>query len=124
MQARDFALSHARSRMAFGAALIVAPGTSARLWIGDDARRPGVKVIARALGIRDIALGLGIAIALDRGAPVRGWFEAAALSDSVDFVATLLARGSIPDGGRRAVAAIAGSAALTCIALARALDEL
>jgi hypothetical protein len=62
-------------------------------------------------------------IALDRGAPVRGWFEAAALSDTVDLVATLLARDSIPAGARRAVVAVAGGSALACAALARAVDE-
>ena len=92
--------------MAFGAAFMLAPGLAARGWIGDDAQRPAVKVLARGFGVRDAAIGLGIAVALDRGAPVRGWLEAAAVSDGVDLAATLLAGGS----------------ALLCAALARALD--
>jgi hypothetical protein len=82
-----------------------------------------VKLLARALGVRDLALGLGVVIALDRGAPVRGWLEAGALADVVDLAATLLASDSIPEGARRAVAGVAvGSAALGA-GLARALDE-
>jgi hypothetical protein len=109
--------------MAFGGLLIAAPALGARGWIGDDARRPAVKVLGRALGVRDAALGLGIAVAIDRGAPVRGWLEAAAVSDAVDLVATLAARDAIPARGRWFVAALAASSAVLCTALARALDE-
>jgi hypothetical protein len=123
VQARDLALSHARTRLAFGTLLILAPGVTARGWIGDDAQRPAVKVLARALGVRDVALGLGIAIALDRGGPVRGWLEGAALSDAVDLGATLLAGDAIPDRGRRLIGVVAAGSAVLCGALARALDE-
>jgi hypothetical protein len=122
VQARDLALSHARSRMAVGAALTVAPRLGA-MWIGDEGNRPAVKVLARALGARDLVLGLGIAVALDRGAPVRGWLEGAALADAIDFAASLLAGDSIPQGKRRAVAVVAGASTVLCAALARALDE-
>jgi hypothetical protein len=119
VQPRDLALSHARSRMGVGAVL----PQLARTWIGDDASRPAVKVIARALGVRDFALGLGIAVALDRGGPVRGWLEGAALSDGVDLAATLLAGDAIPRRGRLSVAAIAAASMVLCAALARALDD-
>ncbi|MEA2418455.1 MAG: hypothetical protein QOE60_661 [Thermoleophilaceae bacterium] len=122
MEARDLALSNARGRMAIGAALVLAPGLAGPMWIGDDGTRPAVKVLARALGVRDHALGLGVAVALDRGTPVRGWLEGAALADAVDLVGTLLAGDSIPNSKRRSVALIAGSSMLVCAALARALD--
>jgi hypothetical protein len=109
--------------MAFGGLLIAAPALAARGWIGDDAERPAVKVLGRALGVRDAVLGLGIAVAIDRGAPVRGWLEAAAVSDAVDLAATLLAGDAIPDRGRKLVAAIAAGSTVLCAALARALDE-
>src|ERR671922_2332248 len=123
MKPSDVALSLARGRIAFGVAFLLLPGVAGRLWIGDDAERPAVKVLTRALGARDLAIGLGVAIALDRGAPVRGWLEAAALSDGMDLAATLLAGGSIPDSARKAVAVVAGASAATGVALARALDE-
>jgi hypothetical protein len=120
---KDIALLHARARIGTGAALVLFPGPTGRLWIGEDATRRAVKVFTRALGVRDVAIGLGVAIALDRGAPVRGWIEAGAFSDAVDLVATLLAGGSIPDDTRNAAVVVAaGSAALGAV-LARALDD-
>lgn len=122
MEARDLALSNARGRMAIGAALVLAPRLAGPMWIGDAADSRAVKVLARAFGARDLALGLGTAVALDRGGPVRGWLEGAALADAVDFVATLVAGDSIPRGARRGVLLIAGASLVTCAALARALD--
>jgi hypothetical protein len=123
VEARDLALSHARGRMVVGAALVLAPGLAGRLWIGDDARRPAVKVFARALGVRDLALGLGVVIALDRGAPVRGWLEAGALADLVDLAATLCAGDAIPKQARRSVVVVAAGSAAIAGLLARALEE-
>src|SRR5215207_4647985 len=95
MEARELALWHARGRQLVGAAFLLAPGLAGSAWIGSDARRRPVKVLARAFGARDLAIGLGVVIALDRGTPVRGWIEAGALSDAVDTCASLLAGGSI-----------------------------
>jgi hypothetical protein len=124
VQARDLALSNARGRMAIGAALVLAPRLAGPMWIGRDADSRAVNVLARGLGARDLALGLGTAVALDRGAPVRGWLEGAALADAVDLVSTLLAGDSIPASKRRAVALIAGGSMIACAALARVVDEL
>ena len=86
-------------------------------------RRRPVKVLARAFGARDLAIGLGIAISLDRGTPVRGWLEAGALSDAIDTAASLLAGSSIPPAIRWPCVALgAGSAALAA-SLARQFDE-
>jgi hypothetical protein len=123
MEPRDLALAHARGRMLVGAAFVLAPGLAGRLWIGGDAPRRPVKVLARAFGVRDLALGLGVAIALDRGAPVRGWIEGGVLSDSVDVVATLLAGDSIPTDVRRGALALGAGSALLGAVLSRALDE-
>jgi hypothetical protein len=113
MEPRELALWHARGRQLVGAAFVVLPGLAGSAWIGSDARRRPVKVLARAFGARDLALGLGTAIALDRGAPVRGWIEAGALSDAIDTAASLLAGNSIPPAIRWPCVALgAGSAAL------------
>jgi hypothetical protein len=123
MQPRDLALSLARGRMAFGAAFVLAPGLAGRLWVGDDADRRAVKVLTRALGARDLAIGLGVAIALDRGAPVRGWLEAGTLADAADFLAALVAGDAIPERARQATLLIAGGSAALGAGLARGLDE-
>jgi hypothetical protein len=123
VEPRDLALAHARGRMLVGAAFVLAPGVAGRLWIGGDAARRPVKVLGRAFGVRDLALGLGVVIALDRGAPVRGWIEAGVLSDAVDVSAALLAGDSIPANIRRGALALGASSALIGAALARQLDR-
>jgi hypothetical protein len=123
MEPRDLALAHARGRMLVGAAFVLAPGLAGRLWIGADSAERSVKVLARAFGVRDLALGLGVVIAIDRGAPVRGWLEGGVLSDSVDVCATLLAGDSIPANVRRGALALGAGSALLGVALARALDR-
>jgi hypothetical protein len=122
VEPRDLALLNARGRMAIGAALLVAPRLIGPMWVGGDADRPVVKLLARALGGRDLVVGLGTAIALDRGAPVRGWLEGAAVADTVDFVATLAAGDSIPQRARRRVLLVAAVSAVGCALVARALD--
>jgi hypothetical protein len=123
MEPRDLAIAQARGRMAFGAAFVLAPGLAARGWVGADALRPGAKVLCRALGARDLALGLGVVIAIDRGAPVRGWLEGSALADAMDFVATLRAGDSLPPAGRWGVLALAGGSAAVAAWLARTVDS-
>jgi hypothetical protein len=122
VEPRDLALLNARGRMAIGAALLVAPRLIGPMWIGDDGNRPAVKLLARALGVRDLVVGLGTAVALDRGAPVRGWLEGAAVADTVDFAATLAAGDSIPQNGRRGVLLVAAVSAVSCALLSRALE--
>jgi hypothetical protein len=113
MEPRDTVLLHARARIAVGAAFVLFPGLAGRMWIGADAGRRPVKVLARAFGVRDLAIGLGAVIALDRGTPVRGWIEAGVVSDAVDTAASLLAGGSIPAALRLpAIAVGAGSTAV------------
>jgi hypothetical protein len=119
----DLALAHARGRMLVGAAFVLAPGLAGRLWVGGDAARRPVKVLGRAFGVRDLALGLGVVIALDRGAPVRGWIEGGVLSDAVDVAAMLLAGESVPAGVRRGALALGAGSAVLGAALSRKLDE-
>jgi hypothetical protein len=123
MEARELALWHARGRQLVGAAFVLAPALAGRAWIGSDATRRPVKVLARAFGARDLAIGLGVVIALDRGAPVRGWLEAGALSDSIDLAATLLAGNSIPPAIRWPCAALGASSAALGAVLAREVDN-
>jgi hypothetical protein len=124
MEPRDIAIAQARGRMAFGVAFLLAPGLAARGWVGGDAQRPGAKVLTRALGARDLALGLGVVIAQDQGAPVRGWLEASALADAGDFLGTLLGGRDLPPLGRAGVLALAGGSAAVAAWLARQVDWL
>jgi hypothetical protein len=104
------AMSIARCRIAFGAAAVVSPRLATRVMSGRDVPDGIGPLFARMLGARDLALGLGTVIALDRGAPVRGWVEGSALSDAVDFLACIRARADMSPFAFRASA---GLAALT-----------
>jgi hypothetical protein len=123
MEPRDAALLHARGRIAVGAAFVLLPGLAGRMWIASDAARRPVKVLARAFGARDLAIGLGIVIALDRGAPVRGWLEAGVLSDAIDTCASLLAGSSIPPAIRWPCIALGAGSAAAGAALAPQFDD-
>jgi len=123
MEPRDRALLHARTRIGLGAAFVLFPGLAGRMWIGSPAATRPVKVLARAFGARDLAIGLGIVIALDRGTPVRGWIEAGALSDAIDTGASLLAGDSIHPAIRWPAIALAAGSTAAGAALARQLGE-
>jgi hypothetical protein len=99
MDARTLAVAGARARIAIGIAAVVAPGPAARL-MGDRSGSAGLApVVVRMLGARDVALGLGAVIAIDRGAPLR-----------------------LTPGAFNATAGIAGAAAVLGALLARQLD--
>ncbi len=123
MEVRELALWHARGRQLVGAVFVLAPGLAGRGWIGSDAGRRPVKVLARAFGARDLAIGLGLVIALDRGAPVRGWIESGVLSDALDTAASLLAGRSIPPAIRWPCVALGASSAALGAWLAPQFDE-
>jgi len=121
MEPERIAALSALGRIAVGTTALAAPGLVGRTWLGTGGRGPEAKLLMRALGARDLALGIGLRAALKRGAPVRGWLEGAAVADAVDCAATLAARGSIPPISRLVVAGIAGSAAAGGAWLARTL---
>ena len=103
------------NRISFGGGLILAPGRYARTWVGTDAaRQDPTKLLARALGARDLALGASGLLALRAGDAnrTRRWFAAQGMTDAVDFVATLAAR-DVPLPARAFAAVMAaGSTAI------------
>jgi hypothetical protein len=110
-------------RAVIGATLIAAPALVASRWVGDDQLSDGAKLLARSLGARDLALGLGVLLAMKEDAPARGWLEGAALADLVDAAATLLYWKKLPPMGRTATLAIAASSAVQCALVARVIDD-
>ena len=122
-RARQLAASVAWGRVGLGVTAMVAPTLPLRPWIGRSVSwRPQAKLLARALGVRDLALGLGVILALRKDAPVRGWVEGSAMADAGDALATLLAFRSLPKVGRMAVLASAGGAAAVGGVVASSLD--
>jgi hypothetical protein len=110
---RILAVLISMGRFIFGVAFIGRPTLMERAWIGKQARLPGAQLLARAVGARDLALGLGGLQAVKReddSAPA--WLAAAGICDVVDFGATWAAGGRIPRQARIGVLAIAGVSAL------------
>ena len=66
-------------RTGVGASLLVAPAWAGRIWVGEDAGGHGTKVFARAVGARDVALGVGILAASTAATLARspGWCSSA-----------------------------------------------
>jgi hypothetical protein len=95
-------------RFVFGVAFIAKPTLMEDAWIGKQARLPGAQLLARAVGARDLALGLGglQAVSRDDGS-ARPWMAAAGICDAVDFGATVAAGRGIPRQARTGVLAIA-----------------
>jgi hypothetical protein len=106
---RILALVISFGRFLFGVAFIAKPTLLEGAWIGKQARLPGAQLLGRAVGARDLVLGLGgvQAAARDDGS-APAWMAAAATCDAVDFGATWAAGQGIPSEARRGVLAIAG----------------
>ncbi len=111
MNPRRAASVLAAGRVALGAAILVAPESVTSRWLGDHARHPAVRYLARSLGARDLVLGMLALQTLDDpvlGARVQ---VACAMADSVDALATVAARSDLPAGGAIGTVAVAGAAA-------------
>ena len=122
-RARQIAEAIALGRIAIGITALVAPTVPMRPWVGRDfAWQPRAKLLARSLGARDLALGIGVVLALRHDAPVRGWVEGSGMADAGDALATLLAFGKLPKGGRWMVLCSAAGAAAAARLAAPALD--
>jgi hypothetical protein len=122
MEARDLAVSLAGGRVAIGVMSLVAPGLVGRTMTGPEGATGGTRLFARMVGARDLGLGLGLLLALDRGAPVRGWLEASAVVDGIDAAACLLARRHLRTSVLPAAVGLATAGALLSAWLARELD--
>ncbi|MDP8938401.1 MAG: hypothetical protein M3O23_11855 [Actinomycetota bacterium] len=84
-------------RIVLGASFVVAPGLGLRAWPGnDEARGPVSRLLARSVGVRDIALGMGTLLAVQHDTPARGWLEATMLADAGDAAAILLGFRHLP----------------------------
>ena len=96
MNVRQLATGLAVNRLLFGASFVAAPERSSRSWISIDAATGGARVMTRATGARDLALGLGALRALRSGADARPWFAAHLVSDATDLLATWAERRELP----------------------------
>src|SRR4051812_46227238 len=123
MERRELAVRLAGGRVAIGAASLLAPALVGRTMTRRARPTDGTRLFARMVGARDLGLGLGLLVALDRGAPVRGWLEASAIVDGIDAAASLLARRHIRTSVFPLAFGLATAGALLSARLARQLDQ-
>jgi hypothetical protein len=121
MEERELAIALARGRIAFGVVSLLAPGLVARTMTGGS--EGGTRLFVRMVGGRDLGVGLGLQIALDRDAPTRGWLEASAVVDALDTAACVLARHHLCPGVFPGTLGLAAGGALLSAWLARQLDS-
>jgi hypothetical protein len=119
VDARSIARLHALGRVAIGAGFVLAPERAAPAWAGSVGARPGARVLAAALGARDLGIGLGALHAFQEGRGVRPWLRAGLLADAVDLGATLRHRTRLPATAVAGVVVLAGGS----IALGAWLDR-
>lgn len=122
LEARQTIRNIAIGRIAFGVAMVLLPRFLGTRWVGSDADSSGAKVLTRALGARDVALGVITLDAVEEDRPVRQAAELGVFCDLVDAAGTLVAGRSVPFGKRIVTALIAGGAAAAAIAVLDDLD--
>ena len=115
------ATRQALGRVGIGAAMVAAPGLVARSWVGGAGREPGARVLATALGARDIALGLGLVRSVSAGARPGPGLRAAALADAADLAATIRWRRDLPSVAVAGIGALAAGSAAVALYTERAL---
>jgi hypothetical protein len=121
---RQAAQAIAWARVAIGGTALVAPLAAVRPWVGDSVDTPSIKLLARTLGGRDLALGIGTLRALSRSDDeARPWVALAGVSDAVDALATVVAFAWLPRRSRWLIVGASAGAALASIRAATGLDS-
>lgn len=110
-------------RVGIGATALVAPALVARPWVGGPADGSANRLLARAMGGRDLALGIGALRALRRSDDeARPWVALGGMADSVDALATAAAFTSLPGRSRWGILALTAGAAVVSARVAASLD--
>lgn len=113
----------ALGRVAVGSVLTAAPQISTPLSVRRRDFTPGTRLYARMTGARDLAIGLGALVTLNRPDALRPWLVAGVLADAADIVAVIAEGDGLP---RTAVpifvAAASAGVAMGAYALAASED--
>ena len=122
---RRGATAVAAARVAIGVLALARPGVPSRPWVGVGAGTAGLaaRVLGRALGGRDLGLGLGALVTLAQADAESSsvWVAAGALCDALDVATTLAAWRELPRVTRWFVLSSAAGASLAGAAGAVAL---
>src|SRR4051794_40662313 len=109
---RRLAYGLALNRVLFGARFLLQPSAAGPSWVGRRrARGTATQLFVRALGARDLGLGVGALAALSRSDAMEAqrWMLAHMLADGSDLAATLAATGRLPRRPARVATVVAGA---------------
>jgi len=126
---RRGATALAVGRMGLGAVALTSPVTVGRPWAGPSADSQAGRVLGRATGGRDLALGLGTLAALRRSPGpeadrvAAAWVGLSGLCDGIDLLITVGSWRRLPARERWLVAVAAGGAAATSLAAAAGITR-
>jgi hypothetical protein len=110
-------------RVGIGLTAVAAPTLMARPWIGPPAEGAAGRLLARTMGGRDLALGLGALRALARSdQEARPWVALGGMADAVDALASLVSFRTLPRVSRWGILASTAGAALVSLRVAASLD--
>jgi hypothetical protein len=115
MSPRLLAQVVAGSRVVIGLTLLAAPTLITQHWVGeDDAGRPGARVLAMGLGVRDLVVGAGVLAALSQGGDAaKPWLLGSTVADLGDLIAAVRHAGDLPNSAVGGTVVVAGAAATT-----------
>ncbi|HZA41368.1 MAG TPA: hypothetical protein VFA00_12165 [Actinomycetota bacterium] len=120
---RDLARILLVARVAVGSTCFLFPRKAVQVWTGEDQESGTAAMAVRALGARDVAIGMGGLRALEEGESPSRWLEAGALSDAADTVGALAVFRSLGKLRRLLFVATAASATYLGFRLAASLDD-
>jgi hypothetical protein len=110
-------------RVGIGVTALAAPTLMSRPWIGAPAADPSARVLARAMGGRDLAIGIGTLRALTvSDQEARPWVALGGTADLVDALSTLVAFRHLPRRSRWGILAVTLGAAVASTRAAVSLD--
>ncbi len=119
MRNRQVAMGLAGVRIGIGTALVLAPRLAGRLWVGPGVDGHGSRVLARALGARDVVLGYRTLRAALDGEEVAGWLQLGAMADAADTAAAVVAYRGIAGHRRVSMPMISAAVGAACFWAAR-----
>jgi hypothetical protein len=123
---RRGAVAVAVGRLGLGVVALTRPAVVARPWVGPTGESQAGRVLGRALGGRDLALGLGTLAALQSSAgrgidqPAMSWVGLSGLADGFDLLITVGSWRTLPARERWLIALASGGAAALSLAAAAA----
>ena len=109
-------------RTAFGVVALWRPELMANPWAGETDTAHN-RLLGRALGARDLALGLGGLAAAGDSHQLRRWVVAGGLADAGDFAATVTNFPHLPRRGAAGVAALTAGAVVAAALVTKGLSS-